>query len=63
MNGKLPSKIPSGNESRAQKGKMMKWVFQTLAIDRDWKSTGLLGTKKTIYFIQILMIRRVELQT
>ena len=28
-------KIPSGNESRAQKEKMMKWVFQTLAIERD----------------------------
>ena len=27
--------IPSGNESRVQKEKMMKWVFQTLAIDRD----------------------------
>ena len=24
-------KIPSGNESRAGKKKMMKWVFQTLA--------------------------------
>ena len=29
-------KIPSGNESRARKEKMMKWVFQTLAIDHDW---------------------------
>ena len=28
-------KIPSGNESRARKEKMMKWVFQTLAKDRD----------------------------
>ena len=27
----------SGNKSRAQKKKMMKWVFQTLAKDRDWK--------------------------
>ena len=31
-------KIPAGNESRARKEKMMKWVFQTLAIDRDWTS-------------------------
>ena len=29
-------KIPSGNESRARKEKMMKWVFETLAKDRDW---------------------------
>ena len=29
-------KIPSGNESRSRKEKMMKWVFQTLAIDGDW---------------------------
>ena len=28
-------KIPSGNESRAQKEKMMKWVFKTIAKDRD----------------------------
>ena len=28
-------KIPAGNESRARKEKKMKWVFQTLAIDRD----------------------------
>ena len=29
-------KIPSGNESRAWKEKMMKWrVFQTIAKDRD----------------------------
>ena len=28
-------KIPSGNESRAQKEKMMKWLLQTLAKDRD----------------------------
>ena len=28
-------KIPFGNESRAWKEKMMKWLFQTLAIDRD----------------------------
>ena len=27
--------IPSGNESRARKEKMMKWVFQTLPKDRD----------------------------
>ena len=30
--------VPAGNESRARKEKMMKWVFQTLAIDRDWTS-------------------------
>ena len=35
MNDKLHSKIPSGNESRARKEKVVKWVFQTLAIDRD----------------------------
>ena len=35
MNGKLPSKILSGNESRVRKEKIMKWVFQTLAKDRD----------------------------
>ena len=29
-------KRSSGNESRARKEKMMKWVFQTLAKDRDW---------------------------
>ena len=34
-------KIPSGNESRARKENMMKWVFQTLAIDRDWITTRL----------------------
>ena len=28
-------KIPAGNESRARKKKMTKWVFQTLAIDHD----------------------------
>ena len=28
-------KIHSGNESRARKKKMMKWVFQTLVIDLD----------------------------
>ena len=28
-------KIPFRNESRARKEKMMKWVFQTIAIDRD----------------------------
>ena len=28
-------KISSGNESRAQKEKMMKWVFLTLTKDRD----------------------------
>ena len=28
-------KIPSRNESRAQKEKMKKWVFQTIAKDRD----------------------------
>ena len=27
-------KISCGNESRAGKGKMIKWVFQTLAKDR-----------------------------
>ena len=26
----------NGNESRARKEKMMKWVFQTLGKDRDW---------------------------
>ena len=35
MNGKLIKKIPSGNEYRARKEKMMNWVFQTLAKDRD----------------------------
>ena len=30
-------KIPSGIESRARKEKMMKWIFQTLTKDRDWK--------------------------
>ena len=34
MNGKLPSKIRSGNESRARQEKMMKGVFQTLAIEQ-----------------------------
>ena len=29
-------KIPSGSASRARKEKMMKWVFQTIAKDRDW---------------------------
>ena len=29
-------KIPSGNESHARKEEMIKWVFQTFAIDRDW---------------------------
>ena len=28
-------KIPSGNESRALKEKLIKWVFQILAKDRD----------------------------
>ena len=28
-------KIPFGNEYRARKEKMMKWVFQILAKDRD----------------------------
>ena len=28
-------KISSGNESRARKEKMIKWVFQTLAEDSD----------------------------
>ena len=28
-------KICSGNESRARKEKMMKWVFQTLSKNRD----------------------------
>ena len=28
-------KIPSGNESRERKEKMMKWVFQTIAKDRN----------------------------
>ena len=28
-------KIPSVNESRAKKDKMMKWVFQTIAKNRD----------------------------
>ena len=31
-------KVPSGIEFRARKEKMMKWVFQTLAKDRDWIS-------------------------
>ena len=35
MNDKLASKISSGNESRAWKEKIMQWVFQTLAKDRD----------------------------
>ena len=35
-------KIPSGNESRAVKEKMMKWVFQTIATDRDWIRLGFL---------------------
>ena len=30
--------ISSGNEHRARKEKMMKWVFQTFARDRDWKT-------------------------
>ena len=30
--------MASGNESRARK-ENMKWAFQTLAIDRDWKNT------------------------
>ena len=34
MNGKLASKY-SGNESPARKKEMMKWVFQTLAKDRN----------------------------
>ena len=34
MNGKLASKY-SGNESPARKEEMMKWVFQTLAKDRN----------------------------
>ena len=29
-------KIPFGNKSRARNEKMMKWVFQAVAIDRDW---------------------------
>ena len=29
-------KFSSGYESRARKEKMMNWVFQTLAKDRDW---------------------------
>ena len=29
-------KIPSRNESRARKEKMMKWVFWNLVKDRDW---------------------------
>ena len=36
-------KIPSENESRARKEKMMKWVFETLAKDCDWKSCKLPG--------------------
>ena len=46
MNGKLIQKIPSGNEYRARKEKMMNWVFQTLAKDRDWTIETLeLGVK------------------
>ena len=43
-------KIPSGNESRARKEKMMKWVFQTLAKDRDWisKNSGGQGSSLKI---------------
>ena len=35
MHGKLASKKFSGNKSRALNEKMMKWVFQTPAKDRD----------------------------
>ena len=38
MNGKLPSKNSFWIESRARKEKMMKWIFQTLTKDHDWKS-------------------------
>ena len=31
-------KIPSGNESRARKEKMVKWIFQTIAKDRNWNT-------------------------
>ena len=34
--------ISSGNESRARKEKMMKWVFQTLARDHNWTNPSLI---------------------
>ena len=47
MKGKLSSKIPSANESRARKEKMMKWVFQILTIDCNW----------IIYVMHLLMLK------
>ena len=44
-------KIPSGNESLARKEKMMKWVSQTLAIDRDL----------IIYVMDLLTLKKLTL--
>ena len=44
-------KIPSRNESRARKEKMIKWVFQTLAIDRDL----------IIYVMHLLTLKKLTL--
>ena len=47
-------KIPSGNESRARKEKMMKWVFQTLAIDRAWNNYEI-KRAESIKFLVVLL--------